>query len=55
MADLELERGATAASLEERTRHWDLGKDFLRRASDVDATHPLVYSAQARFRRYTRD
>ena len=55
MADLATERGADATDQAERTRQWDLARDFLRRALEADPTDGRVYSAQNRFRRYARD
>jgi hypothetical protein len=55
MADLATERGAEAADEAERTRQWDLARDFLRRALEADPTDGRIYSAQNRFRRYARD
>ncbi|HEX8661480.1 MAG TPA: DUF1570 domain-containing protein [Brevundimonas sp.] len=55
MADLATERGADATDPAERTRQWDLARDFLRRALEADPTDGRVYSAQNRFRRYARD
>lgn len=55
MADLATERGAAATDEAERTREWDLARDFLRRAMEADPTDYRVYAAQARFGRYARD
>lgn len=55
MADLATERGAASTDQAERTRQWDLARDFLRRALEADPTDGRVYSAQNRFRRYARD
>ncbi len=55
MADLALERGKDAADEAERTRQWELARDFLRRALEADPTDQRVYNAQARFRRYAGD
>lgn len=55
MADLATERGAAAADEAEQTRQWDMARAFLGRALEADPTDHRVYSAQARFRRYSRD
>lgn len=55
MADLATERGADATDEAERTRQWDLARDFLRRALEADPTAYAVHAAQARFGRYARD
>ena len=55
MADLATERGAAAADEAERTRQWDLSRDFLRRALEADSTDYRVHAAQARFRQYAPD
>ncbi|HEX8471334.1 MAG TPA: hypothetical protein VF633_09495, partial [Brevundimonas sp.] len=55
MADLTTERGAEAIDEAERTRQWDLARDFLARALQADPTDQRVYSAQARARRYIGD
>ncbi|MGZ9113023.1 MAG: DUF1570 domain-containing protein [Brevundimonas sp.] len=55
MADLATERGAAADDEAERTRQWDLARDFIRRALEADPTDHRVHSAQARFRRYGPD
>lgn len=55
MSDLATERGAAASDEVEQTRQWDLARGFLRRALEADPTDHRVYSAQARFRRYSRD
>lgn len=55
MADLATERGSDATDEAEQKRQWDLARDFLARALEADPTDNRVYSAQARFRRYSRD
>ena len=52
MADLATERGADAADEAERTRQWDMARDFLRRAVAADPTDYRARAAQARFSRY---
>lgn len=52
MADLATERGADATDEAERTRQWDMAREFLRRAIEADSTDGRIYGARARFRRY---
>ncbi len=51
MADLATGRGAAATDEAEQTRHWDMARDFLRRAMEADPTDARIYSARNRFRR----
>jgi hypothetical protein len=55
MADLARERGVAATDEAERTRQWDLARDFLSRALAADPTDQRVYTAQARLQRYVGD
>lgn len=55
MADLATERGAVAVDEDEQARQWDVARGLLARALAADPTDARVYSAQARFRRYSPD
>lgn len=52
MADLAMERGATAVDEAERTRQWDMAQEFIDRARAADPADYMVYAVQRRFRRY---
>jgi tetratricopeptide (TPR) repeat protein len=52
MADVATERGAAAQDEAERTRQWNMARDFLDRAMKADPTDHSVHKAEARYRRY---
>lgn len=53
MAELARQRALEAHEESEQAQHWEVAREFLRRAIEADPADHQVHAAQARFRRYS--